>query len=165
LLGVTGVAEIAIPETESELNGVIITADVYHPAESGARSGDAVIVGGVVSRFIVTDFVVVPPALVAEQEKVTPVVSLVTELLTQPVFELITDSGSVTVQVRVTLEMYHPLFPSVPLILGVITGPVVSGGETIALLTGAAHPGAGELAPIQLVGTGGLVPPVGSTDA
>src|SRR5690349_9018575 len=38
------------------------------------------------------------------------------------------DSGSVTVQLTCTLLVYHPLAPSVPLTLGVMTGGVESGG-------------------------------------
>jgi hypothetical protein len=74
----------------------------------------------------VTDWLFVPPPLVAEHVKVTPEVSVVTLLVPQPDWEVIVESGSVTVQVTVTLLLYQPLFPRVPLTFGVITGGVES---------------------------------------
>jgi hypothetical protein len=41
-------------------------------------------------------------------------------------FEVISDSSSVTVQVTSTSLVYHPLFPSVPIMFGVTIGGVVS---------------------------------------
>src|SRR5262245_50378485 len=56
-------------------------------------------VGGVASRFTVTDLVVVPPPLVAVQVRVRPAVSALTVVGPQPVDDEITDCASVTVQV------------------------------------------------------------------
>jgi hypothetical protein len=70
----------------------------------------------------------VPPLLVAEQVKVVPVVSVVTLLDPQPVWALIADSGSLTVQLMEMLLVYQPLVPSVPVTLAAITGGVVSTG-------------------------------------
>jgi len=53
--------------------------------------------GGVVSRLMVTEFELVPPALVAVQVKVRPTVSVVTVVGSQPLLEEMGDSGSVTV--------------------------------------------------------------------
>jgi hypothetical protein len=84
------------------------------------------IVGDTVSRLTVTDAVLEPPPLVAAQVNVTPSVSLVTALAPQPCFDVMTDSASVTCQATDTLERYQPLSPSLPVIVGVITGGVVS---------------------------------------
>ncbi len=46
----------------------------------------------------------------------------------QPVVERMIDSGSVTDQLTVTLVVYQPLRPSVPVITGVTTGGVGSPG-------------------------------------
>ena len=48
--------------------------------------------------------------------------------------EVTVDSGSVTVHATVTLLLYQPLLPSVPVTFGVITGGVVSvGAATVKL--------------------------------
>jgi hypothetical protein len=75
---------------------------------------------------MVTDLLLLPPLLVAEQVKVVPEVSAVTEIAPHPFVALTTDSASVTVQVKFTSLVYQPLLPSVPVIDGVITGGVVS---------------------------------------
>jgi hypothetical protein len=86
-------------------------------------------VGGVASRVIVTERVLLPPRLLAEHVKVTPLVSAVTEVALQPVLEVMSLSASVTVQLTPTSLVYHPLLPRVPVTFGVITGPVVSTGS------------------------------------
>jgi hypothetical protein len=85
-----------------------------------------VIVGAVASRLIVTDCELVPPALVAEHVNVWPLVSAETVALEQPELDVTVDSGSLTVQLTVTLLVYQPLFPSVPETFGVMTGGVES---------------------------------------
>ena len=84
--------------------------------------------GADASRLMVTVWLAVPPALVAEHVNVSPVVSAVTLLGPQPVDDEIDDSASVTVQVRPTLLVYHPLVPRVPVMFGVMTGGVASAG-------------------------------------
>ena len=66
-----------------------------------------------------------PPPLVAEHVNVTPAVSAAT-VLAAHAGVVIKVSGSVTVQVTVTLLVYQPFCPSVPASAGVITGGVVS---------------------------------------
>ena len=44
-----------------------------------------------------------------------------------PLWEVIVESGSVTLQLTETLLVYQPFVPSVPLIVDAITGGVVSG--------------------------------------
>jgi hypothetical protein len=63
----------------------------------------------------------------------SPVVSLVTELESQPVCDVMLDSGSFTVQLTVTFAIYQPLLRA-PVTLGVMTGGVVSADGTIARL-------------------------------
>jgi hypothetical protein len=77
---------------------------------------------------IVTDWLAVPPALVAVQVRVVPVVSVVIVVGPHPEVDVIDDSGSLTVQVTVTLETYQPFAPRVPLTAGVMTGGVASDG-------------------------------------
>ena len=67
-----------------------------------------------------------PAPFVAEQVKVTPAVSAVRVVGVQPVEDATPDSGSVTLQLAVTLLRYQPLLPRVPMIWGTITGGVVS---------------------------------------
>ncbi len=83
---------------------------------------------------MVMDRVVVPPALVALQVNVTPAVSVVTEELSHPV-EVYWLSLSTTLHVAVTLEVYQPFCPRVPLMVGVTTGAVVSEGFGTVTLT------------------------------
>ena len=85
-----------------------------------------VAIGGVVSRLMVTDLVVVPPELLAVHWKVVPAVSLLTVTALQPAVEEIDDSGSVAVQLTLTLLVYQPFAPKVPVTTGVTTGGVVS---------------------------------------
>jgi hypothetical protein len=83
--------------------------------------------GPVASRLIVMLFEAVPPALVAWQVKVIPVVSVATVWELQPVCMMTVDSLSITDQLTLTVLAYQPLLPNVPLIVGVMTGGVVSG--------------------------------------
>jgi len=105
------------------------TLVLFHPlALADGLAAPNVSVGAVASRLIVTDCELVPPMLVAWQVKVVPEVSDDTLLISHPVIEATVDSGSVTVQFTVTLLMYQPLLPKVPVTDGVITGGVMSAG-------------------------------------
>ena len=104
---------------------------MFQPAPFGAGvTAPQVRLGGVASRLIITGTELVPPALVAVQVKVVPAVSAVTLWGRAGVYvvEVMGDSSSVTVHVTSTSLVYHPLLPRVPVILGVITGGVVSDG-------------------------------------
>src|SRR5215208_769118 len=82
---------------------------------------------------MVTDFVVVPPALVAEQVQVLPEssVSVVTTDISHPLEEVIGDSSSVVFQLTATSLVYQPSSPSVPTTLGVTVGGVLSCGAGV----------------------------------
>src|SRR5690242_6297188 len=82
--------------------------------------------GAVASRLIVTNWLAVPPALVAVQVRVTPLVSLLRVLGSQPDCALIADSLSTALQLTATSLTYQPLLPRVPFTWGVMTGGVVS---------------------------------------
>src|SRR5919204_6965806 len=114
----------SVAENETE------TARLSQPFASAARPGVALTAGGVLSSFKVLLTVVVPPSLVAEQVSVVPVVSAVSVIASQPLVERITDSGSVTDQFTVTLLVYQPFEPSVPVMTGVTTGGVGSPGTS-----------------------------------
>ena len=92
----------------------------------GEVIGSGEIEGLVVSRLTVTDWEAVPPLLVAEQVKVVPVVSDATVEAPHPVVDVTADSASATVHETDTLLVYHPLFPRVPVTVGVMTGGVLS---------------------------------------
>jgi hypothetical protein len=83
-------------------------------------------VGGVESRAMVTDRMLVPPALAAWQVKVTPEVSATTTVASQPVLVAIALCASLTSQPTVTSLVYQPPVPCVPVTTGVISGPVGS---------------------------------------
>ena len=104
-----------------------VTLVLFHPAALGVGERDPKIVGGVVSRLTVTVLELGRPApFTAEHVSVRPAVSVVMDVEPQPVEDATPDSGSVAVQVTVTLLTYQPLRPNVPLIAGVITGGVLS---------------------------------------
>jgi hypothetical protein len=67
-----------------------------------------------------------PAPFVAEQVIITPSVSPETVAVEHPVDVAMPDSASVTDQDTVTGLVYQPLLPSVPAMLGVMTGGVVS---------------------------------------
>ncbi len=81
-------------------------------------------VGGVASRFTVTDPDPWPPAEVAVQANAVPAESADSVDGSQPTREVIGDSVSVTVQLTETSERYQPLLPSVPVTVGATTGAV-----------------------------------------
>lgn len=117
----------ATPERLSVQVNPTATDVLFHPAAFGAGVRDAAITGGVASRLIVTVLELNRPApFVAEHVTARPTVSVVTDVEPQPVEDAIPDSGSTALQVTVTLLTYQPFRPSVPEIVGVITGGVLS---------------------------------------
>jgi hypothetical protein len=62
---------------------------------------------------MVTDSLLVPPALVAVQVRVVPVVSVLRVDESQPSWLLMSDSSSVTLQLIPTLLVYQSLSPKV----------------------------------------------------
>jgi hypothetical protein len=109
----------SVPEVASLAENDTETAWSYQPFASANRDGVAVADGRVMSTLIVLLTVVVPPSLVAEQVNVLPVVSEMIVVASQPLVDKITDSGSTTVQLSVTLVVYQPFVPSVPKSTGV----------------------------------------------
>src|SRR5688572_7617981 len=87
------------PDVASVPANDTVTFVFRHPFEFDGGVATAVVVGGVASRLIVTDCVVVPPALVAEHATSTPGVSLVRLVRSQPLVDEIADSASSTVHV------------------------------------------------------------------
>src|SRR6187549_3473179 len=105
---------VATPDIASfALNGTL-TGGVRQPWSSAAgEAASNVSVGGVASRLIVTDSLVVPPADVAVHVNVVPAVSAITALVEQPVRaagELLV----VTVHVSCTSPVYQPALPCEP---------------------------------------------------
>jgi hypothetical protein len=85
-----------------------------------------VTLGASLSIFSVTESLADPPALCAEQDEVTLAVLEVKLCVPQPESMTTGESGSLTLHATLTLLVYQPLFPSVPLTTFVITGAVVS---------------------------------------
>src|SRR5688572_22278128 len=99
-----------MPEVASVPLKLNPTGASYQPFALGARLAVALTpLGAVASRLIVIDWLLVPPALVAEQVKVTLFVSLVMVVVSHPVWEPIIDSASATLQLTVTSLTYQPL--------------------------------------------------------
>src|SRR5438477_319330 len=93
-----------------------------HPAAGMPKS-----TGGVLSMLTVTGTELDSPSpFLAEQGSVVPSVSEVRFAGLQPVIETMRDSGSVTFQLTATLLVYQPFVPELPVIMGRITGDVVS---------------------------------------
>lgn len=117
----------ATPERLSVQVKLTVTLVLFHPAALGAGVRETTMDGGVASRLIVTVLKRDSPApFVAEQVNVRPAVSVVMDVELHPVEDAMPDSGSVALQVTVTLETYQPLRPRVPVIVGVITAGVLS---------------------------------------
>ena len=109
-----------------------VTSLTYQPFVPAVHAVIARLADGpVLSSLIVTEFELVPPALVAVQVRVVPVVSAVSVVALHPEEEVMADSGSLTVQLTFTLLVYQPLLPAVPVTLGVMTGGVVSHGLAV----------------------------------
>jgi hypothetical protein len=120
----------ARPLVASEQEYDTSTGLLLNPFVFAAALGVAVNEGAVASRLIDTDWLEVPPALVAEHVSVVPDVSLEIVVEPQPVVEVTVDCASVTLHETVTSLVYQLLLPSVPLTFGVITGGVESVGTT-----------------------------------
>ena len=103
-----------------------MTLLLYQPATLGLLVAAALMVGAVASRWMVTLSLLLPAALVAEQVKVMPLVSLVIFCVSQPLWLLMAAPLATTVQETVTLLTYQPLLPSVPTILGVMVGGLLT---------------------------------------
>src|SRR5205823_1726506 len=123
---VFGATHESTPDVESLAPKETDSAWLYHPFASGTRAGVAVTEGGVLSSLNVLLTTVSPPSLVAEHVSFVPRVSAVRVTASQPLVEMITDSGSTTDQLTVTLVVYQPFAPSVPKTWGVTTGGVGS---------------------------------------
>jgi hypothetical protein len=93
--------QLAMPEVASLPLQLIVTGFRYQPFASGERAGVAELAVGAVAS-ILTVFVVtavVPPLLVAEQVRVVPVLGPSILIAgSQPLVELIGESGSLTAQ-------------------------------------------------------------------
>ena len=122
---VEGRLQVAVetPDVASVARAAAV-ADLRIPTGFGLTTGARP--GAVASRWIVTDWVVVPPALVAEQVNVVPVVSAVTAVAPHPVVDDTAESGSSDAHEMWTSLVYQPFVPSVPVIVGTTVGPVGS---------------------------------------
>src|SRR5439155_19903450 len=91
------------------------------------QAGSPEMTGGVLSILMVTGTDIDNPApFVAEHVRVVPGVSAVSVVAVQPDEDAMPDSGSLTLQLTVTLLLYQPFAPNVPAKCGVINGGVVS---------------------------------------
>src|SRR5215212_1906507 len=108
--------------------------------------------GAVVSRWIVTDWLLVPPALVAEQISVVPAVSVLMVVGSQSIRAVMVDGLSTTLQLTETSPTYQPSLPGVPVTSSVISGGVVSKGEDTSA-TVCPPPAAMAVTPLSPAGT------------
>jgi hypothetical protein len=121
----------AIPDTRSVTLQVTFTLLTYHSSLPGVPAIWGTTIGGVTSILIVVDTELDNPApFLAKQVRVVPIVLAFSVVGPHPVEDAMPDSGSVTVQVTLTLLRYHPLLPMVPTMFGVTTGRVVSAKAT-----------------------------------
>src|SRR5262245_7959002 len=114
-----------MPESASLAFGLAVALP---PGTTGAGPTLGASVGAVASRLIVMLWLLLSPALVAVQVKVVPLarVSALRVIGSQPLWLVMVDSVSLTLQVRCTSLVYQPLLPSVPVTLGVMIGGVLS---------------------------------------
>jgi hypothetical protein len=89
--------------------------------------------GAVLSIRMVTDWLPVPPVLVAVQVSVWPAVSLLRVDGPHPLDDVTVESGSVTDQLTETLVLFQPFAFGEGVTLGTITGVVVSAGGAGAM--------------------------------
>src|SRR4030095_8800982 len=108
-----------MPEVASVPENDTASGWLYHPFLSAGRAGVAVTTGGVLSILNVRLLLAVdvPSRFDAEHVSVTPEVSAVSVLVPQPL-EL---SSPVTTHLTVTLLVYQPFMPCVPVITSVIS--------------------------------------------
>jgi hypothetical protein len=124
---ICGGVQLTGPLIESVPAVETVTSLMYQPwSPEVPEVMERAAVGGVVSRLMVTDWEMVPPALVAVQVKVAPPVSVLTLPAPHPEVDVTLESGSLTIQPIPTLLTYHPLAPRVPVTVGAITGGVLS---------------------------------------
>jgi hypothetical protein len=115
-----------MPDVESVPVNVTVTAALRQPFALAAGVAAALTVGTVESFLIVTDAEAVPPALVAVQVYVTPLVFAVTVTGVVQVLLDMADWVSTILHVRPTVLVYQPFAPRVPVNVGVMVGGVVS---------------------------------------
>src|SRR5438046_1779821 len=106
---------------------VTVRGPVYQPLVAGADTV-MVVVGGVLplSILMVTELVLVPPALVAVHVRVVPVVFELSRVVPQPLVEETGEPPSVTFQLTTTSLRNQPLVPRTPFTAAVMKGGVVS---------------------------------------
>jgi hypothetical protein len=128
LVGSQLVNSVLIPEIGSLTFQLTVVADLSQPAALGVGATVGVTSGGVVSIRTTVETVVVKPApSVARHVNVEPAVSAVNVTVPQPLLDVIPDSGSETLQLKVTgVVVFHPEAFGDGLIVGVTTGGVVS---------------------------------------
>ena len=117
---------VATPDTLSAHAKLTVTSVLFQPLAFAPGDREPLMVGGVASRLTMTLFDVVPPADVAVHVNVVPAVSVETVLVPHPDEAEIAEFGSVTLQDTLTLDVYQPLLPDVPVTVGVMTGGVVT---------------------------------------
>jgi hypothetical protein len=123
----TGAAQVSRPERLSVPVNVIVTLPLFQLFPFGRGSALATTAGGVLSILIVTEALRGrPAAFVAEHVRIVPDVSVVRLVDVHPVEDVIPDSGSVTLQLTDTSELFQPLRFGEGVIVGTITGGVVS---------------------------------------
>ena len=118
--------QLLIPETASVAEKPTPTSRLYHPFESGPRAGVPTgTVGGVLSILIVTTgLVTVPQVKVAVHWRVFVPSALISSAAGQPLVS--TRSVVSTIQRIVTLLVYQPFEPSVPVSVK-LTGAAAAG--------------------------------------
>jgi hypothetical protein len=116
-----------MPERLSVPVNVTVTLPLFQLFAFGSGSALAIAAGGVMSILIVTETVRGrPAAFVAEHVRTVPDVSVVRLVVVHPVEDEIPDSGSVTLQLTDTAELFQPLTFGEGVTVGTITGGVVS---------------------------------------
>ena len=127
LIAVETQAGDAMPDSGSVADQLTATLLVYQPLSPKVPVIVGVITGAVWSILMVADAEFDNPApFVAEHVRVVPSVFVMRLAAPHPVVDAIPDSGSTTDQETVTLLVYQPLVPSVPVTVGWMTGEVVS---------------------------------------
>lgn len=98
------------PERASVQLNVTVTFPLFHPEEFGDGDADPDRTGRVSSILTITVTELVSPApSVPVHVKVVPLVWDDRVVIEQPEEESIPDSGSLTTQLTVTVELFHPL--------------------------------------------------------
>ena len=101
----------------------MLTSVLFQPFAFGAGEGvPNVSTGGVASRWMMTELLAVPPPEVTVQLSVTPAVSVVMSLVSQPLVEMMLAGDSSIAQLTCTSLVYQPLLPAEPATTGVMRG-------------------------------------------